>query len=77
MKLWSKGYELNKEIERYTVGDDPDLDRVLVSYDCVASMAHARVLERAGVLTLAPGGHGCAATRSQRPRPDKAQRGQP
>jgi argininosuccinate lyase len=51
MKLWDKGYDLNKEIEAYTVGDDPELDRALVPYDCLASMAHARVLEKAGVLT--------------------------
>lgn len=50
MKLWNKGYDLDEEIERYTVGDDRELDRVLLPYDCVASMAHARVLERAGVL---------------------------
>ena len=51
MKLWDKGYDLNKEIEAYTVGDDPELDHALVPYDCLASMAHARVLEKAGVLT--------------------------
>ena len=51
MKLWDKGYDLNKEIEAYTVGDDPELDQALVPYDCLASMAHARVLEKAGVLT--------------------------
>ena len=51
MKLWDKGYELNKEIERYTVGDDRELDRVLLPYDCTASMVHAQVLEKAGVLT--------------------------
>ena len=51
MKLWDKGYDLNEEIEAYTVGDDPELDLVLVPHDCLASMAHARVLETAGVLT--------------------------
>ncbi len=51
MKLWDKGHDLDKEIEVYTVGDDPELDLALVPYDCRASMAHARVLEKAGVLT--------------------------
>ena len=51
MKLWDKGHDLDKEIEAYTVGDDAELDLVLVPYDCVASIAHARVLEKAGVLT--------------------------
>jgi argininosuccinate lyase len=51
MKLWSKGYELDDEIERYTVGDDLETDRVLLPHDCRASVAHARVLHAAGVLT--------------------------
>jgi argininosuccinate lyase len=53
MKLWNKGYDLNEEIEAYTVDDDPELDLALVPFDCLASMAHARVLEKAGVLTAA------------------------
>ncbi|NIM00649.1 MAG: argininosuccinate lyase [Acidobacteria bacterium] len=51
MKLWDKGYPLDPAIEAYTAGDDVDLDRALVSYDCTASATHARVLEKAGVLT--------------------------
>jgi argininosuccinate lyase len=51
MKLWNKGYDLHPEIEAYTAGDDVELDRVLVPYDCTASAVHARVLEHAGVLT--------------------------
>ncbi|MCP3977810.1 MAG: argininosuccinate lyase [bacterium] len=50
MKLWSKGYELDPTVEAYTVGDDVDLDRALVAYDCTASAVHARVLRKAGVL---------------------------
>ncbi len=51
MKLWEKGYVLNKEIERFTVGNDYLLDRKLVKFDCLASMAHARMLKEIGVLT--------------------------
>lgn len=51
MKLWKKGYDLDREVEAYTVGDDPQLDQALVPYDCTASMAHAKVLCKAGVLT--------------------------
>jgi argininosuccinate lyase len=51
MKLWNKGYDLDEEIERYTAGDDLETDLGLMPYDCVASMVHARVLEKAGVLT--------------------------
>ena len=50
MKLWDKGCELNKEIEAYTVGDDYLLDRRLVKHDCTASLAHARMLYRIGLL---------------------------
>ena len=50
MKLWDKGDRLDKDVERYTVGDDPRLDRELVAYDCIASIAHAGALRKAGVL---------------------------
>jgi len=52
-KLWDKGYALDKLIEEFTVGDDPLLDRRLVAADCLASMAHAKMLERIEVLTPA------------------------
>ncbi|MDA8131397.1 MAG: lyase family protein [Elusimicrobia bacterium] len=51
MKLWAKGYDLDKDIESFTVGDDYLLDRRLVKYDCAASLAHARALRKAGLLT--------------------------
>jgi len=51
MKLWDKGGELNKAIESFTVGDDYLLDRRLVKYDCAASIAHAKMLRRIGLLT--------------------------
>lgn len=50
MKLWDKGTELHEAVERFTVGDDPVLDRELVEFDCRASTAHARMLEQIGVL---------------------------
>ena len=50
-KLWDKGYELNKTIESYTVGNDPQLDQKLVYYDCVASKAHAKMLGKMNLLT--------------------------
>ena len=52
-KLWDKGYALDKLIEEFTVGDDPLLDRRLVAADCLASMAHAKMLERIEILTPA------------------------
>ena len=50
-KLWDKGYELNRTVEQFTVGDDYLLDMELVRWDCVGSIAHARMLARIGVLT--------------------------
>ena len=49
-KLWEKGYRLDEQVEAFTVGDDYLLDQRLVTYDCLASMAHARALGRAGIL---------------------------
>jgi argininosuccinate lyase len=50
-KLWDKGYALDKLIEEFTVGDDPLLDQRLVAADCIASMAHAKMLTRIKILT--------------------------
>ena len=49
-KLWDKGYELNKVVERFTVGDDYKLDMELVRWDCVGSIAHAAMLAKIGIL---------------------------
>ena len=60
-KLWQKsGTEATgagEIVERFTVGEDYLLDRLLVNADCVASMAHAAMLERIGVLSA----HECAS----------------
>jgi|TARA_B100000959_G_C14964825_1_gene617281 argininosuccinate lyase len=50
-KLWDKGYDLNKTIESYTVGNDPILDKQLIYYDCIASIAHTKMLGKMGLLT--------------------------
>ncbi len=49
-KLWDKGTPLDALIERYTVGDDPILDRRLIPYDVAGSKAHATMLYEIGVL---------------------------
>jgi argininosuccinate lyase len=49
-RLWDKGVALDPEAERFTVGEDYLLDRKLVKYDCLASIAHARALGKAGLL---------------------------
>jgi argininosuccinate lyase len=50
MKLWEKGIKLDKEIEKFTVGDDYILDQKLVFWDCLASIAHAKMLFKIGIL---------------------------
>lgn len=51
MKLWHKGYDLDPSIEDFTVGEDHILDRKLVYFDCLASLAHATMLESIGIIT--------------------------
>ena len=51
MKIWDKGISLKKEIEKFTVGSDYLLDKKLVKYDCLASMAHAKMLKSINLLT--------------------------
>ena len=50
-KLWDKGYAVDGRLEAFTTGDDYLLDRELVEPDCIASIAHARMLAKIGVLT--------------------------
>lgn len=52
-KLWDKGYELDKLIERFTVGNDFILDTELIYYDCIGSIAHASMLAHSRILTQA------------------------
>lgn len=49
-KLWDKGFEINAEIERYTVGRDRELDQYLAQDDVLGSMAHITMLESIGLL---------------------------
>ena len=50
MKLWSKGFEPDKMIEEFTVGQDRELDLRLARYDVEGSMAHITMLETIGLL---------------------------
>jgi argininosuccinate lyase len=51
MKLWDKGYQLDPIVEQFMTGDDPTLDQALVRYDCMGSIAHAKMLVKIGILT--------------------------
>ena len=50
MKLWEKNFEINHEIERFTVGRDREMDLYLAKYDVLGSMAHITMLESIGLL---------------------------
>lgn len=49
-KIWDKGYDANKRVETFTVGNDRELDLCLAKYDILGSMAHIKMLVRIGLL---------------------------
>lgn len=49
-KLWEKNFEVNAEIERFTVGKDRDMDMYLAKYDVIGSIAHVTMLESIGLI---------------------------
>lgn len=52
MKLWHKGtIQLDPLVEEFTIGRDPELDLHLAQYDVAASIAHARMLGRTGIIS--------------------------
>lgn len=51
MKLWDKGFSVDKHIENFTVGNDRDIDMHIAKYDVIASKAHAKMLAKIGILS--------------------------
>lgn len=51
MKLWNKGFEPDKLIEEFTVGQDRNLDLQLARYDVQGSLSHIKMLESIGLIT--------------------------
>ncbi len=49
--LWQKQYTVDALIQEFTVGRDYQLDADLLVPDCLASIAHVRMLQRIGILT--------------------------
>jgi len=49
-RLWEKGAPLAERVLRYTAGEDHLLDARLVAYDVRGSIAHAEMLEAAGLI---------------------------
>ncbi len=51
MKLWDKGSHPDAKVDRFTVGNDRELDLLLAKYDVIASKAHAAMLGKIGMLS--------------------------
>src|SRR5690554_3052258 len=49
-KIWDKGYDANKLVEDFTVGNDRVLDLRLAKHDIIGSMAHIKMLVSIGLL---------------------------
>ncbi len=53
MKLWEKGYALDKKTEEFTIGNDRIIDLKLSKYDIIGSLAHIKMLFKINILTQA------------------------
>ncbi|MDD3404686.1 MAG: argininosuccinate lyase [Paludibacteraceae bacterium] len=51
VKIWDKGFSVNEQVEKFTVGHDRELDLFLAKYDVLGSLAHTRMLQSIGLLT--------------------------
>ena len=52
MKLWQKGAVAHEKVDKFTVGKDREYDIVLAQYDCQASIAHAKMLAKIGLISV-------------------------
>ena len=50
MKLWNKEESTYRKVESFTVGNDRKYDKVLAQYDCEASIAHVKMLNKIKLL---------------------------
>ena len=50
MKLWQKKISVSKQVEKFTIGKDRELDLLLAEHDVIGSMAHAKMLAQSGLL---------------------------
>lgn len=49
-KLWQKNTETESSVEKFTVGNDRELDKQLASFDVLGSLAHTQMLESIGLM---------------------------
>ncbi|MBI2596565.1 argininosuccinate lyase [Candidatus Daviesbacteria bacterium] len=51
-KLWQKDkYELDPDVEAFETEEDLIMDQKLVKYDCLGSLAHAKMLKKIGIIS--------------------------
>jgi len=50
MKLWEKAQKTEEKVLKFSVGRDPEFDRMLAPYDVIGSMAHAIMLGETGLI---------------------------
>jgi argininosuccinate lyase len=51
MKLWQKDKASLEEVEKFTVGNDREMDMYLAAFDVLGSLAHIQMLQSIGLLT--------------------------
>lgn len=51
MKLWQKDKASLQEVEKFTVGNDREMDMYLAAFDVLGSLAHIEMLKSVGLLT--------------------------
>lgn len=51
MKLWQKNTNVSAAVERFTVGNDREMDLLLAPFDVLGSIAHVMMLAEVGLLT--------------------------
>lgn len=50
MKLWQKNVQNTREVEKFTIGQDQDLDLCFAEFDVWGSIAHVKMLHHIGLL---------------------------
>ena len=50
-KLWEKSVQVDRDVERFTVGKDREMDLYLAPFDILGSLAHISMLQSIGLLT--------------------------
>lgn len=51
MKLWDKGYDIDRFTEEFTIGKDRELDVMLAKADVLGNMAHLKMLHHIGLIS--------------------------